>query len=270
MANRVWAGHFGAGLVRTPDNFGRLGERPTHPELLDWLASEFVAGEWSVKRLHRLIVTSAAYRMGSCPDPDAARRDPDNRLWSHFDRRRLDAEEVRDGMLAVSGLLDQTTGGSLLKATPRQYVTGTANRNYDGYAQPRRSLYLPVVRSAVYDVLQTLDFPDPSVPAGQRASTTVPTQALLVLNSPLADQSADAFARLLLAGDRSDDERVVDAFRLALGRAPTAAERGRVVAYLRASVAAADPALPAAEKRRLAWRGLARVLLGSNEFVFVE
>ena len=202
MVNRVWAGHFGAGLVRSPDNFGRLGERPTHPELLDWLASEFVANGWSVKHLHRLIVTSAAYRMSSRPDPVALLTDPENRLLSHFNRRRLDAEEIRDGMLAVSGQLDRTMGGTLLKATPRQYVTSTANRNYDGYSHPRRSVYLPVVRSAVYDVFQTFDFPDPSVPNGQRTATTIPTQALFMLNSALADQTAEALAKSVLGGGR--------------------------------------------------------------------
>jgi mono/diheme cytochrome c family protein len=270
MVNRIWAGHFGAGLVRTPDNFGRLGERPTHPELLDWLAAEFVSANWSVKHMHRLIVTSAAYRMSSQPGPTALRKDPENRLLTHFSRRRLDAEEVRDGMLAVAGLLDGKAGGTLLAAGPRQYVTGTGSRNYEGYAHDRRSVYLPVVRSAVYDVLQTLDFPDPSVPSGQRVATTVPTQALLMLNSALADQTAEAFAKSLLGLKRDETARVREAYRQALGRPPTAAELDRVLAYLKMSDAVADPTLAADARRLRAWRGLCRVLLASNEFVFVE
>ncbi len=270
MVNRVWAGHFGAGLVRSPDNFGKLGERPTHPELLDWLAAEFVANKWSLKHLHRLIVTSTAYRMSSRPDPAVATKDPDNRLLSHFGRRRLDAEEVRDGMLAVSGLLDSTAGGTLLKATPRQYVTGTGSRNYEGYTQNRRSVYLPVVRSAVYDVFQTLDFPDPSVPNGQRVATTVPTQALLLLNSTLADQTAEALAKTVLTTEGSDEVRVREAYRRAHGRAPTVAELEKVLAYLKKSEEAADPKATRDERRLRAWRGLCRVLLASNEFVFVE
>ncbi|MBM3982249.1 MAG: DUF1553 domain-containing protein [Planctomycetes bacterium] len=270
MVNRVWAGHFGAGLVRTPDNFGRLGERPTHPELLDWLAAEFVANNWSMKHLHRLVVTSGAYRMSSRPNPAAGAKDPDNRLLAHFPRRRLDAEEIRDGMLAVSGLLDRTAGGTLLKATPRQYVTGTGSRNYDGYAAPRRSVYLPVVRSAVYDVFQTLDFPDPSVPNGQRVATTIPTQALLLLNSALADQTAAAFAKAVLAVEGDEAARVRTAYNRAYGRAPTAAELDTVLAYLKGSEGAADPKATADERRLRAWRGLCRVLLASNEFVFVE
>jgi len=270
MVNRLWAGHFGAGLVRTPDNFGRLGERPTHPELLDWLAAEFVEKGWSLKHVHRLMVTSAAYRSASQADAAAVRLDPENRLLSRFPRRRLDAEEVRDGMLAVSGLLDRTIGGSLLKATPRQYVTSTASRNYESYDLPRRTVYLPVVRSAVYDVLQTLDFPDPSVPAGQRPTTVVPTQALFMLNGTLVDRAAEAFARSVLAASGDDPARVAEAYRRAFGRAPTTAELDRVATYLTRSEAAADAALAPADRRVRAWRGLCRVLLASNEFVFVE
>jgi hypothetical protein len=161
-------------------------------------------------------------------------------------------------------------GGSLLKAAPRQYVTGTANRNYEDYSHPRRSLYLPVVRSAVYDVLQALDFPDPSVPNGRRAETTVPTQALLMLNSALADQTAEAFARSLLSAPGDDAGRVGGAYRRALGRAPTAAELRTVLAYLKRSEAAAGPATAPDARRLGAWRGLCRVLLASNEFVHVE
>ncbi|VTR95169.1 secreted protein containing duf1549 : Uncharacterized protein OS=Pirellula staleyi (strain ATCC 27377 / DSM 6068 / ICPB 4128) GN=Psta_3103 PE=4 SV=1: PSCyt1: PSCyt2: PSD1 [Gemmata massiliana] len=268
MVNRIWAGHFGAGLVRSTDNFGRLGDRPTHPELLDWLAAEFVGAKWSVKHMHRLIVTSAAYRMSSQAEPAALQKDPDNKLLSHFTRRRLDAEEVRDGMLAVSGLLDRKVGGTLLKATPRQYVTGTGNRNYEGYAHTRRSVYLPVVRSAVYDVFQTLDFPDPSVPNGQRTATTIPTQSLFMLNSALADQAAEAFAKAVLAVRSTDAGRVHEAYRRVYGRPPTDREEARVLAYLQKSEEASGPAAEGSQLR--VWRGLCRVLLASNEFVFVE
>jgi hypothetical protein len=282
MVNRIWAGHFGAGLVRSVDNVGRLGERPTHPELLDWLAAEFVQPglaatgsgarpqPWSVKHMHRLMVTSAAYRMSSQPDPRALQKDPENRLLSHFNRRRLDAEEIRDGMLAVSGLLDRTTGGTLLSVGNRKYVTSTANLNYEEYAVPRRSVYLPVIRSAVYDVLQTLDFPDPSVTNGQRAATTIPTQSLLMLNSKLSDRTAEALAKSVLAVNGDDAARVREAYRRVFLREPTSAEREKVLAYLKKSQDAADAKLAPEGRRLLAWRGLCRVLLASNEFVFVE
>ena len=270
MANRIWAGHFGHGLVRTPDNFGRLGERPTHPELLDWLAAEFVSSNWSVKHLHRLIVTSAAYRMSTHLDPAAFRLDPDNRWLSHFNRRRLDAEEIRDGMLATAGVLDRTTGGSLLTTARREYVNSTASRHYEGYSLTRRSVYLPVVRSGVYDVLQTLDFPDPSAPNGQRAATTIPTQALLMLNSKLADAAAEAFAKSVLAAPGDDSDRAREAYRRAFARSPTAPELDKVTQYIQKSIDAADPKMTTEARRSAAWRGLCRVLLASNEFVFVE
>jgi hypothetical protein len=227
-----------------------------------------VRSGWSVKHLHRLILRSAAYRMSTRHDPAAFRADPDNRLLWRFNRRRLDAEEQRDGMLAVAGLLDRTAGGSLLTVANRQYVTSTANRNYDAYAADRRSVYLPVIRSAVYDVLQTNDFPDPSTPAGLRPTTTVPTQALLLLNSTFADRVSEAVAKSLLAEPGGDPARVRLAYRRAHGRAPTEAEAERVLAYLARSEAAADGA-PEARRMR-AWRGLCRVLFASAEFAFVE
>jgi len=270
MANRIWAGHFGNGLVRTPDNFGRLGERPTHPELLDWLAAEFVHENWSIKQMHRLIVTSSTYRMGSQVDPAVFAQDPENRLFTHFDRRRLDAEELRDGMLAVAGLLDPQMGGTLLTVGNRQYVTSTANRNYEGYNKPRRSVYLPVIRSAGYDVLQTFDFPDSSVLSGKRAATTIPTQALLFLNSTLADQTAKAFAESLLALPGDDASRIRTAYSRIFGRTATEREVERVQDYLEKSEQAGDPKTPSAAKHLAAWRGFCRVLFASNEFVFVE
>ena len=270
MVNRLWAGHFGTGLVRSTDNFGRLGDRPSHPELLDWLAAEFVARGWSIKAMHRLMVTSAAYRQSSVPTPMALATDPDNRLLSHARVRRLDAEEIRDGMLATAGLLDRTAGGQLLNATPRQYVNSTASKNYDGYSIPRRSVYLPVIRSGLFDVFQTLDFPDPSVPNGQRTATTIPTQALFMLNSSLADQTAAALAKFVRAAAMDDVGRVRVAFRRVYARSPTEAERGRVLAFLNADEGEAEAARSSDEREQLTWRGVCRVLLASNEFVFVD
>jgi cytochrome c553 len=264
MANRVWLGHFGAGLVRTPDNFGRLGERPTHPELLDYLASEFVASGWSVKHLHRLIVKSAAYRMGAEYDAEKFRTDPENRTYWRFNRRRLDAEELRDGMLAVADVLDRTAGGTLLPAKNRAYVNTTGGRGAVDFTSPRRSIYLPVIRSGLFDAFQANDFPDPSTPAGMRTQTTIPAQALFHLNSAVADQSSEAFAKSLLGLPGDDAARVREAFRRVYTRPPTAAETYRVLKFLAASDAAADA------KKLKAWQSLCRVLLSSAEFVFVE
>jgi hypothetical protein len=173
-------------------------------------------------------------------------------------------------MLAVSGLLDRTMSGTLLKANPRQYVNSTGSKRYDGYDSARRSVYLPIIRSGVFEVLQTLDFPDPSVPNGQRNTSTIPTQALLLLNSSLADKTSEALAAAVLNAGSDEAGRIEQAYRLALGRAPTTAESARVSAYLKKSAAAADPNAGTEQQRLLAWRGLCRVLLASNEFIFVE
>jgi hypothetical protein len=264
MANRVWLGHFGTGLVRSPDNFGRLGERPTHPELLDYLAAELVKSGWSVKHLHRLIVSSASYRMGTRYDAGAFEADPDNRRYWHFNRRRLDAEELRDGMLAVAGLLDRTPGGTRLTTKNRAYVNSTGGRGFDAYSVPRRTVYLPVIRSGVYEVLQANDFPDPSTPAGMRQQTTIPAQALFQLNSKVADESSEAFAKALLEVKGDDAARVREAYRRTYARAATDAEVSRAMTYLADSDAGAEA------KKLKAWQGFCRVLLASAEFAFVE
>jgi cytochrome c553 len=260
MANRIWAGHFGSGLVRSADNFGRLGERPSHPELLDYLADEFVKSGWSMKHLHRLIVNSAAYKMSSAGEAAYVPKDPDNRLLSHFNRRRLEAEELRDSLFATAGTLDRTAGGTLLTVPNRQYVTSTGNRNYDGYQSTRRAVYLPVVRSAVYDVFQTFDFPDPSVPNGTRAATTIPTQALMFMNGAVTDRAAESFAKAVLAKPGDDATRIRAAYRTAFGRDATTTEVETVLAYLKKS----------GTNQLQAWRGFCRVLFASNEFMFLE
>ncbi len=264
MTNRVWLGHFGTGLVRSPDNFGRLGERPTHPELLDYLAAEFVKSGWSVKHLHRLIVKSQSYRMSTKYTAQHFEADPDNRLYWRFNRRRLDAEEQRDGMLAVAGLLDRTPGGTLLTTKNRAYVNSTGGKGFNAFSSTRRSVYLPIIRSGVYEVLQTNDFPDPSTPAGLRQQTTVPSQALFQLNSKLADDTSEAFAKSLLDLKDNDEARVQLAYRKALLRVATPAEVARVLEYLSDSGAATG------DQTVKAWQGFCRVLLASTEFAFVE
>ena len=264
MANRIWLGHFGTGLVRSPDNFGRLGERPTHPELLDYLAAEFVNSGWSVKQLHRLIVKSAAYKMSTQYDADKFRADPDNRNYWRFNRRRLDAEEQRDGMLAVAGILDRKPGGTLLSTNNRSYVNTTGGQGFDGFTSTRRSVYLPIIRSGVFDVLQANDFPDPSTPAGMRQQTTVPSQALFQLNSKVADQTSEAFAKLLLELKTDDTARIQEAYRRVYTREAATAEVSRALRYL------ADAGASGEAKRFKAWQGLCRVLLASTEFAFVE
>ncbi len=183
MANRIWHWHFGRGIVSSVDNFGLLGQKPTHPELLDWLASELADNGWSVKHLHRKIMYSATYQMGTQFQPAAAEVDPENELLWRFRRRRLTAEETRDAILSVGTGIDHTMYGSMMKFANHTYVNTTGGSGKLDYSSSRRTVYLPMIRSGVFDVLQTLDFPDPAMINGSRQTTTVAPQALLMMNS---------------------------------------------------------------------------------------
>ena len=225
FVNRVWRWHFGNGLVRTTDNFGLLGDAPSHPELLDWLARRFIADGWSVKSLHRLIVLSSTYQQASAPTAETVSHDPENRLFGRADVRRLEAEAVRDALLAASGQLDETMGGSLLKLKNRAYFFDHTSKDLTTYDSRRRSLYLPIVRNNVFDLFQLLDFPDPAVSNGNRATTVVASQALLMLNSDFVMQAATDFADRLLTDSPDDDRRLSRLYVIAFGREPTADER---------------------------------------------
>jgi hypothetical protein len=214
---------------------------------------------------------SSAYQMSAAWSAAAAERDPDNRLLWRFSRRRLEAEEYRDSLLAISGVIDFEMGGSLLRVQNRQYVTSTANVNYDQYRSSRRTIYLPVVRSAVFDVLWAMDFPEPSVTQGQRESTTMATQALLMMNSELVHDAALKLADRLLADADSDTARIERAHELCMQRAPRPEEVERGLAFLsrqmeiyREAAAASD------EVSRRAWESYCRALFGANEFLYVE
>jgi len=275
MANRVWAGHFGEGLVRTPSNFGRRGAAPTHPELLDWLARTLVRDGWSLKALHRRILTSATYRMGSVPAPEALERDPENRLMAHAFRRRLDAEAVRDSLLAVAGTLDRARGGTLLTAGDGDYVTNDQSGDQGRYDAPRRSLYLPIVRNAMYDFFSAFDYRDPSLPVDQRPSTAAPAQALWLMNSPLVLSAARRVAEDLAAEVPAPAERIEALYRRALGRAPRDEERRAALAFLErttspAPTAGAVEAAAEAPAPGLAWRALAQTLFLTNEFLYID
>jgi hypothetical protein len=273
IVNRVWRWHFGHGLVRSVDNFGKLGERPSHPELLDWLAMRFVEDGWSVKALHRRIMLSATYRMSTAWDEHAAQDDPEDRLLWRMPRRRMDAEEIRDALLAVSGQLDSSMGGTLLATSPFQdlSVTGVA-RSAELYRSSRRSVYLPVLRSALYDVFQAFDFPDPAVPNGDRDATTVASQALFMMNAPIVARASEALAASLLNQSHMDDRDRLDlACQRILGRPATVQETSRWETFLSRYQAAPSMAAERPEtRRRLAWQGLCRALLSSNELIYVH
>ncbi len=189
-----------------------------------------------------------------------------------MNRQRLEAESIRDAILAVSGQLDGRMGGTQLPTPNRNYVTSTANVNPVAYQSLRRSVYLPIVRSALYEVFQAFDFPDPSVPNGRRQSTTVAPQALFMMNSQFVADQADAFARSLLADVDADDEtRVAKAYRLAYGRLPTGEEVERALSYLEQYTAMlAGHEVAGQERRPRSWRSLCRAIISANEFIFLE
>jgi hypothetical protein len=220
MVNRAWHWLMGAGLVRTVDNFGTTGEEPSHPELLDHLAVRFMDQGWSVKGLVKRIVLSRTYRLSCGEDPEAREADPENRLCGHRNRRRLEAEEIRDAMLLVSGRLDDSMGGP---GFPDGLKADYGFQDQSG----RRSVYVPVFRNALPEVFEVFDFANPSLVVGRRDASTVAPQALYLMNSPFVrDQAAEAANRLLDEPGLSDDaERLEKAYRRALGRPPSDEER---------------------------------------------
>ncbi len=202
MVNRLWQNHFGHGLVRTPNDFGLTGARPTHPELLDWLANEFISQGWSFKKMHRLILTSNAYKQSSAPNAKGMAKDPINDLCWRFDMRRLDAEEIRDSILAVSGSLNLTMfGPSIYPEIPKEILAGQSIPGNDWYTAKmkpedlnRRSIYIHVKRSLIYPLLASFDLPETDRTTPFRFSSTQPTQALSMMNSPLLNKQAEVLA----------------------------------------------------------------------------
>lgn len=257
MANRVWHWLFGAGIVRTTDNFGTTGEPPSHPELLDYLASRFVAEHWSVKRLIREIVLSRTYRLSTRSDAAALAADPENRLLWRMNHRRLDAECLRDAMLSVSAQLDLRSPGRTYKPG---LTTDFGFKNDDAHL---RSVYLPVFRNALPEMFELFDFADPSVSTGRRNVSTVAPQALFLMNHPFVlDQSRRAAERLLAdPGCRDDAARIDRAYRLTLGRLPTAGER-RIAETCLQSSGGAD--------RTDAYARLFHALFASMDFRYVD
>src|SRR5262249_20202420 len=218
MVNRVWQHHFGTGLVATTDNLGASGARPSHPELLDYLAAEFVASGWSLKALHRLVLTSAVYRQSSISRPDLDAADPDNRLLARYPIRRLDAEAVRDSLLHVSGELDLRGGGPFVPST--RTPEGVVEVPESTSGSHRRSVYLQQRRTQVVTFLQLFDAPTIVTTCGKRTPSTVPLQSLALLNSEFVRAPAPVLARRL-ASEAGDDPtaRLSLAFRRTTGRA---------------------------------------------------
>lgn len=256
IANRIWQGHFAEGLVSTPGDIGKKGTAPTHPELLDWMASDLVASGWRLKHLHRLIVTSATWRQASTPRADALLADAGSRLLWRFPPRRLDAESIRDAVLSVSGSLDLTMGGPGFSAfEPNEnYVRVYVPKKSFGPDDWRRTIYMTRIRMRQDGTFGAFDCPDGGQVAPKRGRSTTPLQALNLLNSPFIEQQTTLFAERVKkdAGDKPEDQ-IARAFRLAFGRPPTEEEMKDAATLVQTH------GLPA----------LCRALVNANEFLFL-
>jgi hypothetical protein len=257
LVNRVWLHHFGAGLVRTPSDFGLRGEPPTHPQLLDWLAATFIDEGWSIKKLHRLILLSNTYQQTSSNDPRLLQTDPENRLLARMNRQRLDFEAMRDSLLAVAGRLDASMGGRAAELTTAPF-------------SPRRSVYGFIDRQNLPGLFRTFDFASPDTSTPQRYTTTVPQQALFLMNSPFVIEQARHFVQHAdVAGQTTDEARINRLHQLAYGRAAEPDEIALGLRFL-ADARPREAAKPKADTRLSIWEQYAQVLLLSNEFAFVD
>ena len=275
--NRLWQHHFGRGLVSSTNNFGFNGQKPSHPELLDYLAGELVSGGWSSKRLHYLMMTSRAYQQSSIhPAQESyASKDPDNQLLWRAARRRLDAEGIRDAILTAAGQVDERIGGPSLRrwsarkrlegAFARRGVTSCRRRVESNVA---RSLYMYSRRGLLSPLLTTFDFCDTTQPCGQRDVSVVAPQALALLNGAFAHEQSQAIARRAVSlGGQEPRARVRAAWRVVLGRAPSETELDAAVGHLKRQ---RDQFQEDSRADELALASLCHVLINSNEFIFVD
>ena len=262
MVNRAWRWHFGRGLVSTTDNFGHTGSSPTHPLLLDHLATDF-ARDWSLKRLHRQIMLSAAYQTSSQCSEELKKADPHNRLLGRTSLRRLEAEAIRDAMLAMSGTLDRTPGGPVLNVENRKFLFDHTSKDETSYVKPRRSVYLPVVRNHLYEAFTLFDYTDASVPNGNRNTSTVASQALYLMNSEFVlKTSNDLAARLRGRSSETAEARIQHLYELCYGRPATENEVARAQAFLKQ--------IEAHSNSEAGWALLCQSVLSSNEFFYLR
>lgn len=271
MVNRIWQHHFGRGLVATPNDFGKRGSPPTHPELLDYLALRFQREGWSVKAMHRLIMLSRTYRLAATVAPGNAEKDPQNEFLSRFSRRRLEAEEIRDSLLSFSGALELGAPGPHPFPPPSSW-NFTQHKPFAAvYDSNHRSVYLMTQRIQKHPYLALFDGPDPNLSTPVRNATTTPLQALFLMNSPFVHEQTERFAARLLATG-SELARLVDrAHHVVLGRPAGQDELRKAAAYLaEAERKLASVGLPEPDRQRLALASYLRALVGSNEFLFVD
>jgi hypothetical protein len=264
---------FGQGLVTTPDNFGATGAKPNNPALLDHLALALVRDGWSLKRLVRSLVLSRTYQLGSGNDAASFAADPDNSLVWRISPRRLDAESIRDAMLAASGQLDLTPpAGSVVEKVGDGYIGRGIKPSAFSTDSRQRSLYLPIVRDLVPEVLDIFDFAEPSLLVAGRDATNVPSQALFLMNNDFVIAQSRAMARRVLATPLAYEQRIALAYELALSRPPTAAERTRADRYLRAEATGLIPVKSGSipEASETAWATFCQALFACAEFRYLQ
>ena len=263
LVNRVWRWHFGQGLVATPDNFGVIGDRPINRELLDWLAVEFIRNDWSLKWLHRTILLSSTWQMSSQSDPAAESVDPQNRLQWRANMRRLEAEAIRDSILAVTGQLDSKLGGSLVSLGNREFFFNHTSKDETDYNSNRRSIYLPVVRNHLYEVFSLFDYSDAGSVVGHRTTSTVAPQALFLLNSEFILTASRRLAQSLIDSSSDPGDRIRNAYQRVLFRSPDREELDEALRFVNANDDTPAEELPT-------WSMLCQALLTSNEFLYVR
>ncbi|HEY6228760.1 MAG TPA: DUF1553 domain-containing protein, partial [Verrucomicrobiae bacterium] len=267
-----WQHLFGRAIVNTPDNFGLQGDTPSNPELLDFLATQFVEQGWSVKKLIRSIMLSSAYEMSNQYNPSAYAKDPDNKLVWRMNRKRLEAEAFRDAILAVSGQLDSVRGGPALPQRNPANGPPILDGTIPVQQSARRSVYLPTLRNNLDDLFLVFDFPDPHTPMGKRHVTSAATQALYVMNSPFVQDQAKAWGvRLEKMSDLDDAARITRAFVEAFSREPNQTELLRSKAFLNEFMeAAVSKEADTTARRQLAWQSFCQALMASAEFRYLN
>ncbi|MDA2924499.1 DUF1553 domain-containing protein [Acidobacteria bacterium AH-259-L09] len=274
MVNRVWKHHFGHGIVRSADNFGKTGERPTHPQLLDFLAKRFMESGWSVKAIHRMMLLSSTYRVSGQVDEVAAKTDPQNKLLHHMPVRRLEAEAIRDSILAVAGTLDRQLFRPSVPPHISEYQDGRGKPEsgpLDGSG--RRSIYIQVRRNFITPMFLAFDYPLPVSAIGRRSVSTVASQALMMMNNEFVILQAQEWARRLTTAENEPGKRVEQMYLTAFGRPPENWEMAEVLQFIESQKSRYEASTELATLETVdhqVWSDLCHVLLNSAEFIYIR
>ncbi len=270
MVNRVWRWHFGEGIVKTTDNFGMQGEKPSNQPLLDWLTMHFLKNGNSIKDLHRIIMLSNTYQMSSDFNSHNAKIDLANQFLWRRSLHRIEAEALRDSMLAISGSLDMKMGGNLLTTKNRAFVFNHESKESTNYKTNRRSIYLPVIRNHIYSVFQLFDYSNASMINGNRESSTVSTQALFLLNSPFVNQVTTELAENILAKKMSNPERLQHLYQKCYGRNPSDSELKQAILFIKQFSESPENNAQQKDKNLKAWQVFCQAIISSNEFIYLR